>query len=133
MQFRFHTKALLYNAEGKILILQRSDTWKRDLPWWKTELPERIENAIIREIQEETGMQTIQNLHVLHLRSGYRYTPETDEYFVLIIYQGQVNDNPTISDEHLNYQRITPKELFSIWLSDYLQKDLENIRNLIDT
>lgn len=129
MEFRFHTKAILTNSEGKILVQKRTDTWKWDLIWGKTELPERIKDAIVREIKEETWIEIVQNLRVVHVESSILFTK--NRYFVLIIYTGKVDGVwPTISDEHLEYQWINKEELFTIWMTDYLEKALKSIEHL---
>jgi 8-oxo-dGTP pyrophosphatase MutT (NUDIX family) len=129
MEFHFHTKAIIFNQEWKILVQKRSDTGKRDLIWWKTEIPERIEDAIIREIKEETWIEDIENLKVVHVESSF--SEEKNRYFVLIIFTGQTKSSiSTISEEHNDDVRITKDELFTIWLTDYLQKSLEKIINL---
>ena len=127
MDFHFHTKALLFNPEGKILVQKRSDTGKRDLIWWKTEIPEKIEDAILREIQEETGIKDIENLKTIHLESNF----SQGRYFVLIIFTGETKAIASIiSDEHSECSWVTKEQLFSIWLTDYLQKSLEKIADL---
>ncbi len=129
MEFRFHTKAILTNPEGKILIQKRTDTGKRDLIWGKTELPEKIEEAMVREIKEETGIETVQDLGVIHIESDFSFAKT--RYFVLIIYTGKINITwPIISDEHLEYQRVSKDELFTIWVTEYLEKALRNIEHL---
>ena len=129
MDFRFHTKAIIYNKEWKILVQQRSDTWKWDLPWWRTEIPERIEDAIVREIKEETWIEDIENLEFIHLESDFLV--EKDQYFVLVIFKWMTElIESNISNEHKDYSRVTKEELFKIWMSDYLQKSLLKIVNL---
>jgi len=129
MEFHFHTKAIIFNQEWKILVQKRSDTGKWDLIWWKTEIPEKIEDAIIREIKEETWIEDIENLKVIHIESNL--LQKTNRYFVLIIFTGQTKSSISrISDEHDEYIRTTKDELFSIWLTDYLQKSLEKIVKL---
>jgi len=129
MEFHFHTKAIIFNQEWRILVQKRSDTGKWDLIWWKTEIPEKIEDAIIREIKEETWIKDIENMKVIHIESCL--LQEKNKYFVLIIFTGQTKSSTsTISDEHNDYIRITKEELFTIWLTDYLQKSLEKIVNL---
>ena len=129
MDFRFHTKAILTNTEGKILVQKRADTGKWDLIWGKTELPEKIEDAIIREIKEETGIETVQDLRVIHVKSDLLFSKT--RYFLLIIYTGKVAVAwPVISDEHSEYQRVNKEELFNIWLTEYLEKALKNIEHL---
>ncbi len=129
MEFHFHTKAIIFNQEWKILVQKRSDTGKWDLIWWKTEIPEKIEDAIIREIKEETWIEDIENIKVIHIESVF--LQKTNKYFVLIIFTGQTKSSISIiSDEHNDHIRTTKDELFTIWLTDYLQKSLEKIVNL---
>lgn len=129
MDFHFHTKAIIFNQKWEILVQKRSDTDKWDLIWWWTKIPERIENAIIREIKEETGIEDIKNLKIIHLESNFSL--EENRYFVLSIFTGETNSSTSIiSKEHNDYMRITKDKLFSIWLTDYLQKSLENVTNL---
>lgn len=130
MDLRFHTKAIIYNQEGKILVQKRSDTWKRDLPWWRTEIPEKIEDAIVREIQEETRIQDIKDLKVIHLESDF--SGEKDQYFVLVIFTWQTKSlDSNISEEHQDYMWSSKDELFTIWMSDYLKESLSKIVDLL--
>ena len=129
MEVHLHTKAIIFNQEWKILVQKRSDTGKWDLIWWKTEIPEKIEDAIIREIKEETWIEDIETLKVIHIESNF--LQKTNRYFVLIIFKGNTKVSiPNISNEHNDHVRTTKDELFSIWLTDYLQKSLEKIVNL---
>lgn len=129
MEVHLHTKAIIFNQEWKILVQKRSDTGKWDLIWWKTEIPEKIEDAIIREIKEETWIEDIETLKVIHIESNF--LQKTNRYFVLIIFTGQTKSwISIISDEHNDHIRATKDELFKIWLTDYLQKSLEKIVNL---
>jgi len=116
------------SPENKVFVLQRADTWKWDFPWWKTEVPELIEDAILREIREEIGVNEVHNLRVIHLSS--RYDSEGDTYFVTILYTGNIHETSVhISDEHLTYQRVEKSSLLSLWLSDYLVSDIKKIQN----
>ncbi|MCX6825153.1 MAG: NUDIX domain-containing protein [candidate division SR1 bacterium] len=129
MKFHIHTKAIIFNPEGNILVQKRSDTGKWDLIGGKTELPEKIEDAIIREIKEESGIEDIKNLKVIHVESSF--SQERNEYFVLVIFTGKTKSSiSTISDEHNDYMRTTKDKLLSIGLTEYLQKSLEKIINL---
>ena len=129
MDFRFHTKAIIYNQQWKILVQKRSDTWKWDLPGWKTEIPEKIEDAIVREIKEETWIVDIDNLKIIHLESDF--LKKKDQYFVLIIFKWQTKSLlSNISHEHQDYDWVTKDEIFKIWMSDYLQESLSKVREL---
>lgn len=129
MHFHFHTKILLHNFEWNILVQQRSDTGKRDLLGGKTEIPEKIEDAIIREIYEESEISDVKDIQILHIES--HYMQDKDEYFVLCIFSWMTDAaDVNISNEHLAYRRVSKEGLFDIWLSDYLQKSLWKIREL---
>jgi 8-oxo-dGTP pyrophosphatase MutT (NUDIX family) len=129
MEFQFHTKAIIFNPEWKILVQKRSDTGKWDLPWWKTEVPERVECAITREIEEETWIKKIEKMKIIHIESSF--LSEKNKYFILFIFLWETKSlMSVISDEHKECVRITKKELFSIWLTEYLQKNLEKIIDL---
>jgi 8-oxo-dGTP pyrophosphatase MutT (NUDIX family) len=129
MDLRFHTKAIIYNQQWKILVQKRSDTWKWDLPWWRTEIPERIEDAIVREIKEETWIDDVVDLKLIHLES--HFSSQKNQYFVLVIFKWQTEfSDSNISDEHQDYDWVTKDEIFKIWMSDYLQESLWKVRDL---
>ncbi len=130
MEFWFHTKAIIYNAEWKILVQKRSDTGKWDLVGGKTEAPERIEDAIVREIREETNITDIAHLKVIHLESSF--SAEKNRYFVLILFScSTMSWSSILSDEHQAQKWVSKDELFTIWLTDYLQTSVESITSLI--
>ena len=49
---------VVYNAKKEVLLIFRLDSW--DLPKGKIDSGETREEAAVREVQEETGLQTIQ-------------------------------------------------------------------------
>lgn len=54
----FHQKVIILNAEGKFLILKaayKGEKW--DLPGGAVEIPENHEEALRREVREETGLE----------------------------------------------------------------------------
>ena len=129
MKFRFHTKAIIYNASWDILVQQRADTWKRDLIGGKVEIPEQIEQWIIREITEETGIGEIKDLQILHIESNYS---DNETYFVLCIFKAYSDEQQVVvSDEHLSQKRITKEELFTIDMTEYLQSSILKIKDQI--
>ena len=48
----------VYNTKGEVLFIYRNDKW--DLPKGKLEKNESIENAALREVEEETGVKNLQ-------------------------------------------------------------------------
>lgn len=70
--------AIIENDNGDILLSQRYDPsfpdahLKWDLPWWKNEFGENLEETILREVKEETwldiAIQQMLPTHVFNLR-----------------------------------------------------------------
>lgn len=61
---RIATKAIIINAEGKILVLREAATYgdgtqrgRYHAPGGRVEIGESIEDALMREVSEETGMK----------------------------------------------------------------------------
>ncbi len=102
MKYHIHTKALLTNTEGKILLLKRSDSQQWDLPGGKVEVPELAKEAILREIQEETWIN-----HAGEIHCDFSYTAhgkDNDTYFILLLFKAETNASSiAISDEHSDY------------------------------
>jgi len=73
---------LVYNEEGKILMIFRRDYW--DLPKGKIDPGETKEEAAVREVEEETGLQHIklgsflgETYHTYRTNSGKRILKRT--------------------------------------------------------
>lgn len=101
---RLFAKAALSNPEGKILILRRSHTdttrpGQFDLPGGELEPDESPTEAVIREIEEETGMQ----LSAADVTLAYSATNYYEgESRVRFLYIGKllVNHDIKLSFEH---------------------------------
>lgn len=120
MQINLHTKILLTNDSGEILVLKRSyGNKKRDIPWWWVQFPESLEESIYREVEEETWITSIQNLASRHTISAYN--KDTDEYVVFVGYSWKTKgEEVTLSEEHEEYQRVSKDDIASLWLTPYL-------------
>lgn len=110
-------KALVYNADGKILTLFRSETHPHlphyvDFPGGIVESDESAEVAIAREIEEETGCTVDASLVSIE-RSGV--SPNSNGKGETQYHLGKVvlPDTPdiTISWEHERYEWLTAEAL----------------------
>lgn len=96
-------KAVLFSQEGdKILVLRRSDLSQRaggwDFPGGGLEFGEDPTQGIRREIEEETGIQDLQQLGPVHVYSDVN---DKDEFFVIIGYRAFTSQTDvTLSWEH---------------------------------
>lgn len=123
--FGLSVRVLLANEEGKILILKRStdsktNPGKWELPGGKVDQGESFDQALIREVHEETQLKITldhvvgvseQNLHLIRA--------------VHIIMSGKIiQGNLTLSSEHEGYAWVFFENLaeyeLADWLNDFL-------------
>lgn len=104
-------KAIIYNEDGKILAIRRSEnsprplTW--DLPGGNLEFGEELKSSILREIEEETGLE-VKELFLLNV---FENLDSTDLFRVTIGYKTKAkNTNVTLSHEHIDFKWVTPEE-----------------------
>ncbi len=118
---RFEVASCFVIHDGKILLLHRQDTdnlqpnvW--GLPAGKREEGESIQEGIIREIQEETGL-TIHNKDItFHTSLHVRY-PEYD--FLYHSFSTSYTERPEIilsPSEHKDYTWVAPQEALKMKL-----------------
>ena len=105
-------KAVLFNHQGRILVLKQSGTNKYghsfwDLPGGRVNEGENFEAAIRREIEEETG---IRPRCVRHYKTEPGVFPTGDPN-VLIAYTAFAMVDPKLSDEHSQFEWVDPKNL----------------------
>jgi nucleoside triphosphatase len=77
--FRPSAYGILVN-DGKILLVKTRSTGKYFFPGGAVELGERIEEALKREVIEETGLE-IEIEHLFHFKEVFFYYDPTDEAF----------------------------------------------------
>jgi len=119
--FGLSVRVLLANEEGKILILKRStdsktNPGKWELPGGKVDQGESFDQALIREVHEETQLKITldhvvgvseQNLHLIRA--------------VHIIMSGKIIEgNLTLSSEHEGYAWVFFENLVEYELADWL-------------
>lgn len=119
--FYVGVKGLIENKEGKILLLQAivkdplvstEPYW--DLPGGRVQEGQTIEEALRREIEEETSVKNLSILTLFttvisnHLSKWQGRTTG----LILVIYKAQISGGSKIrlSDEHLAYEWVDRKE-----------------------
>jgi 8-oxo-dGTP pyrophosphatase MutT (NUDIX family) len=122
-------KALIYNPDGEILLLMRSDThpeWplEGDFPGGCLEYGENEETTTAREIEEETSIKINPTL----LKEVFNKRLSDKNHLIFELY---LNTTPEvkISWEHSSYQWVDPLELINNKAlhssDDYFQTVLE--------
>ena len=108
-------KALLRNSEGLYLVLHRGNTHPRfpghiDFPGGEVEPEEIPEAAVVREIQEETGLLVDPKKLKKLFTKQYQQTTH-------VLFEAKLAEpdaKVALSWEHKGYQWITPEELKSL-------------------
>ncbi|MFD0862609.1 NUDIX hydrolase [Sungkyunkwania multivorans] len=114
---------LVKNSKGEVLFIRRNDKW--DLPKGKIEKGESVEEAAVREVEEETGVENVAIDHQLmdtyHLfrRNGiYKLklthwyamntdyigptTPQLDEDITEVAWKNDVQTKEALTDSYEN-------------------------------
>ena len=106
-------KAIVVNDRGEVLVIRRSpaahfcpDTW--DLPGGKMDDRERLVDALVREVREETGLTVAADaaraFHVSHfVKEPFWVTCVT---FVCPAFAGEIR----LSSEHVDHDWVRPGE-----------------------
>jgi 8-oxo-dGTP diphosphatase len=107
-------KVLLRNDEGKYLFLRRAASFKAgpqkwDIPGGRIESDEALEDALRREVKEETAMDLTRIDSLLGAHDIF--VPEKDLHVVRLTYAGSATGEIELSDEHDIYKWMAKTEL----------------------
>ena len=131
-------KAVILDRAGRCLVLKRStksksNAGKWDFPGGKAELGEKFDQALLREVKEETALK----ITLQHLAGGGESETPTRRVVYLIM-QARINRGKVrLSDEHDDYAWVKLRDLtkvdlapqFKAFAREYLpQKALERRR-----
>jgi ADP-ribose pyrophosphatase YjhB (NUDIX family) len=114
MELQVGVKVLLKNPEGKYLLLRRSEYEtifknKWDIPGGRIEVETNLTENLAREVMEETGLTMTSEPRVIGAQDIF--VPEQNRHVVRITYVGTAEGEPTLSDEHSEYQWMTYSEM----------------------
>ena len=118
-------RGIIKNGDGEILILKRHpksrtdpDTW--ELPGGKMEAGEFFDDALVREIKEETNLDCKVGDLAIAIQHDYPYKRTVQ----MIMYLDDVEGEFKISDEHTDGRYASIDEIKTLKLSSCLQKVL---------
>lgn len=122
-------KAIIFDREGKILVLRRSGTalsnpGKWDFPGGDLEFGEDAIGGIIREIREEAGLE-VKNLNLFDVES---HINKEGDFWVTIAYIAKaVSDKVILSYEHDEFKWLTAEDFLKLESSEKLRRFVGNL------
>ena len=119
-------RGIIRNDSGEILIVKRHPKSKTDpemweLPGGKVEKGEHFEDALIREIKEETNLDVNVGDFCDAIQNDYSHKRTVQ----LMMYLDDVEGSVEISEEHTEYMWASIEKIESLELSSSFKKVLE--------
>ena len=117
--YRLNVAMIIFNEDKKVLFCRRKNTENWQFPQGGVDQGEKIENAMLRELEEEVGLleqeiSIIAESHDLiyydipkNIRSkvlGGKYKGQAQKYFLLKLTSGEINLNKEINPEFDDYK-----------------------------
>jgi 8-oxo-dGTP pyrophosphatase MutT (NUDIX family) len=121
--------AIVTNATGHLLLIERTDNGNWSLPGGAMDLGETIRQATVRETLEETGIQIeitgISGIytdpkHVLH----YTSNDEVRQEFSVVFTARPLSGKPTPSNESSRVEWVSPDQLDGLQMNPSMRKRL---------
>ena len=121
--------AIVTNATGHVLLIERTDNGNWSLPGGAMDLGETIRQAAVRETLEETGVHIeitgINGIytdprHVLH----YTSNDEVRQEFSVVFIARPLSGEPTPSNESSRVEWVSPDELDGLQMNPSMRKRL---------
>jgi 8-oxo-dGTP pyrophosphatase MutT (NUDIX family) len=115
--FHIGVKALIFNREGGVLLLERDHPIKKlywDIPGGRLHKGESLMETLVREVKEETGLDSINEFFPFAMVLTDIRIPIGDYSVGLIFSIFRCNLSkpfqPVLSKEHINFGWFTPLE-----------------------
>ncbi len=129
MQLQVGVKVLIKNSKGQYLLMQRSqplpDGTSWDIPGGRINPDERLEDALSREVLEETGT-TLTSVMTL-LQAQDIFVEKAGLHVVRLTYATISEKEVALSDEHQNFRWVSLEEAKELPIDPYLRDVLETL------
>ncbi len=119
--------ALIINAAGKLFLMQ-SHKWRDGwvVPGGHIELGERMEEALRREVKEETGLEIYDIQFLVYQEFVYDEAFWKRRHFIFFDYVCKTDmAEVQLNDEAQAYQWVTPEQAFEFPMDVYTKRAIE--------
>lgn len=135
--FHVGVKALIFNIEGKVLLLQRDHPIKKlywDLPGGRLQKGESLKETLVREVKEETGLNNFNEIYpfttvVTDIRIPI-HEGSVGLIFSIFRFNLLTPFQPILSNEHINFGWFNPLEVSQKLKAQYPIEFIENLARL---
>lgn len=136
--FHVGVKALIFNAEGEVLLLERDHPIKKiywDIPGGRLQKGESLMDTLVREVKEETGLDGINEFYPFTMVLTDIRIPIYDDSVGLIFSIFRCNLSrpfqPILSSEHINFGWFSPLEASQKLKAQYPIEFIEKLTILV--
>ena len=126
--FGLSVKMLIRDDKGRVLFLKRSpqSNWnpgKWDLPGGKVHQGEKFDNALMREVIEETGLQIV----IERVLGAGQYETAHHKVIQLILEGRSPTNHVHLSREHDDFAWVDPREVQSLEICGEIKSVLKQL------
>lgn len=129
MNLQVGVKVIIKNSDDEILLIRRSDVLDQEMVYWdipggRINPEERLQQALEREVYEETGIRQINNPILIAAQDIF--VESKNLHVVRLTYTVTVSDvNVVLSKEHTAYQWTEIENIAALDVDPYINEVLE--------
>ncbi|CAD5283525.1 MULTISPECIES: NUDIX domain-containing protein [unclassified Imperialibacter] len=122
--------AIIFNPDNKVLLC-RSKKWsnKYVFPGGHIELGEKMEDALVREVKEETGLDVFDIQLISLQEAAYSDTFEAQKHFIFIDFLCKTDSSDVVlNDEAEEFEWVLLEEIESYDLGGFTRRFFEELK-----
>lgn len=136
--FHIGAKALIFNNENKVLLLERDHPIKKlycDLPGGRVQKDESLTETLLRELREEIGLEVSAvafHFFGMFLTNIRILVQEESVGLIFAIFTCHISNefHPVLSKEHISFEWLDPLQASSKLKSQYPEEFIEKLSEM---